>query len=211
MRDIQNLFNSLLASPSRPVLLFDSVEKAEEVAFMLKGEWDGCNGVIIYPCDEIAVKSAASLIGASWCYQGDTRAFIDSMKATELIQRYARGEKNFINVNLRCANLSGADLSETDFSWAKLSLANFSRANLSKTNLTGADASETDFNQANLINSHLVRTNFQLANLQNVCLRGAYLSHVSLDGANLTGADLRGAKIHYTNMINSNITDTIFE
>ncbi|MBG1266535.1 hypothetical protein [Nostoc sp. WHI] len=35
------------------VLLFDSTATASEIALMLNGEWDGCNGVIVASGDEV--------------------------------------------------------------------------------------------------------------------------------------------------------------
>lgn len=208
---IQNFVQSLLGQAPKPILLFDSVEKASEIAFMLKGKWDGCNGVAIYPCDEVAVNTAASLLGTSWCYQGNALAYLNSLKPAELKERYQRGERIFINANLRCAELTGADFSEANFSYAKLELANFGKANLSKVNLTGALASESDFKQANLSYSQLIRTNFKLANLENADFRGAILNNVCFFDANLTGANFRGATLQYTNLTHCNLTDTVFE
>lgn len=48
-------------------LLFDSVQAAQEVAYMLYGQWDGCNGVIISKVDITAVQVAANLVDAKWC------------------------------------------------------------------------------------------------------------------------------------------------
>lgn len=208
---IQDFIQSLLGQAPKPVLLLDSVEKANDIAFMLKGEWDGCNGVVITKCDEVAVNTAASLLETSWCYQGDALAYIESLKPLELKHRYARGERIFINANLRCAELVGADLSEANFSCAKLDCANLIEANLSKATLTGASAIEINLKQANLRDSQLIRTNFKHANLEGVDLRGANLTHVCLEGANLTGADFRGAKLQYTNLINCNLTDAVFD
>jgi uncharacterized protein YjbI with pentapeptide repeats len=211
MLNIQNLIKTFLPRVPRHVLLFDSVEQANEIAFILKGEWDGCNGVIVDQCDEVAVNTAASLIQASWCRAGDAKAVIDIVKHEEIIHRYVRGERIFINVNLRCANLRSKVLSEANLSWAKLNLANLSEANLSQTNLTGVDASETNFQRANLSQAQLIRTNLKLANLEGACLIGANLSHVCLEGANLSGADFRGAKIEYTSMTCCNLTDAVFD
>lgn len=208
---IQNFFQSFLRQAPKPVLLFDSVEKANDIAFMLKGEWDGCNGVVVTNCDEVAVHTAASLLETSWCYQGDSKAVIQILNPLELKRRYAIGERLFINANLRCALLAGADLSEVNLSCAKLDCANLSKANLSKATLTGASASEINLKQANLSNSQLIRANFKLANLEGADLRGANLTHVCLEGANLTGADFRGAKLQYTNLINCHLTDAVFD
>ncbi|MBW4586272.1 hypothetical protein G7B40_022925 [Aetokthonos hydrillicola Thurmond2011] len=38
------------------VLLFDSITAASDIAFMLQGQWDGCNAVVMSKCDEAAVN-----------------------------------------------------------------------------------------------------------------------------------------------------------
>jgi hypothetical protein len=78
------------------------------------------------------------------------------------------------------ANLSGANLSGADLSWANLSGADLSWANLSWANLSGADLSA-----ANLL----------WANLSGANLSGANLSAANLSGANLSGADLSAANL----------------
>lgn len=62
------------------------------------------------------------------------------MKAEELLRRYAAGERNFQNADLRGQNLKGRDLSGADFRHADIRSANFSRANLSHASFTGAKA-----------------------------------------------------------------------
>jgi len=46
-------WNSWLKPHKESILLFDSIAAASEIALMLNGQWDGCNGVIIAKCDEI--------------------------------------------------------------------------------------------------------------------------------------------------------------
>ncbi|EHL2537691.1 pentapeptide repeat-containing protein [Listeria monocytogenes] len=72
--------------------------------------------------------------------------------------------------DLRCADLSGANLSYADLRDANLSGANLSYADLSGANLSGAD------------------------------LSGANLSYADLSGANLSGADLSGANLSYADL-----------
>ena len=72
------------------------------------------------------------------------------------------------------ADLSGADLSRANLSWANLSGADLSRANLSWANLSWANLSGADRSWANL----------SWANLS-----GADLSWANLSGADLSGAD----------------------
>lgn len=190
-------------------LLFDSCDAAQDVAFMLGGHWDGCNGVMIYKCDEVAVNTAASLVGAKWCYQGASFAFLIRLSTDELIKRYAAGERNFVNANLRCALLETRNLSEANLSWSKLSWANLSEANLSTANLTAADLSEANLSQANLRQTCLVGTNLTKANLSMADLRGANLSRACLSETNLTHADLRGANLSKADLSEAILSQSI--
>lgn len=212
--------NSWSQPKQQPILLFDSVAAASDVAFILGGQWDGCNGVVMSKCDEVAVNTAANLVSAKWCYSGISFACLASLKSDELIKRYAAGERNFINANLRCASIAHLKLSEANLSYAKLNLANLSEADLSKANLTAADLSEANLSGADLSQAYLVRTNLtkadlQLADLRGANLRGANLSevnlsHADLRGANLASSDLRGANFHFCNLSGANLTGAKF-
>jgi uncharacterized protein YjbI with pentapeptide repeats len=60
------------------------------------------------------------------------------MKASEVLNRYAAGERNFQCLNLRGQSFEGKDLAGADFSKADLRSANFTGANLRGANFTGA-------------------------------------------------------------------------
>ncbi len=62
------------------------------------------------------------------------------MKATEVLRRYAAGERNFQRENLRGQSFKGQDLSGADFSEADIRSTNFENANLQEVNFTGAKA-----------------------------------------------------------------------
>lgn len=194
---LKNRFTAVEGWRSRGqhVLLFDSSRAAEDIAFMLDGQWDGCNGVVMHKCDEVAVNTAASLVEAKWCYRGASVSLLNRVTADEVVRRYAVGERNFINANLRCALLNSLNLSEANLSWANLSWANLGRINLSGADLTAADLSEANLSGANLSKTYLVRTNLTRANLCLTDLRGANLSKACLNEANLSEADLRGANL----------------
>jgi len=51
---------------------FSSTHLRQPDSFMLGGEWDRCNGVV-HKSDQVAV-AAASLVGAKWCYSGESLA-----------------------------------------------------------------------------------------------------------------------------------------
>lgn len=178
---------SITKSQPKHLLLFDSAAAAEDIAYMLGGQWDGCNSVAVDKCDEVAVNTAASLIGAAWCYGGASFAYLTPLSVDEFKRRYAAGERNFVNANLRGAILSQANLSAINLSWAKLNLADFSGANLSKADLTA-----TDLREANLSGADLRGTN----------LSGADLTGANLDDAKLEAAWLRGTKLPANYQIN---------
>ena len=177
------------------VLLCDSVAAASDMAFMLGGEWDGCNSLVLPKCDKVAIEAAASLLETSWCYQNAGEAVLIRLGVEELLRRYAVGDRYFINANLRCAQLSNICLENIDLSYAKLNLANLSGTNLSKANLTLAEMRSANLSGSNLSRSRLVRANLAGANLSDANLRGADLSNADLSNTWLTGADLRGANL----------------
>lgn len=71
---------SIVKTKPKDILLFDSSSAAEDIAYMLGGQWDGCNGVAVDKRDDIAVNTAASLIGATWCCSGVSSAFLTPLK-----------------------------------------------------------------------------------------------------------------------------------
>lgn len=139
-------------------LLFDSCYAAEDVAFMLGGQWDNCNGVVVSVTDEIAIATAAKLVDARWCYEGKSSTLLPKLSVEVLKRRYAIGDRHFINANLRGADLSNLNLSQVNFGWAKLQGANLSGANLRNADLTEADLSDANLNGADFTGANLKRT-----------------------------------------------------
>ncbi len=154
----------------------------------------------------------------------------DSQNATELIQSYIGGKRNFRNANLsglelkrahlpeidlqgaylRWVDFQGANLQLANLPWADLQKANLSdatlqqamlkEANLRKANLQWADLQQAQLQGANLVNSNLICTNFRGASL-----RLAKLEAADLDKAKLTGADLRIANLKSAQLRNADL------
>lgn len=215
---LNQLIGMKLVSGRRPdVLLFDSSMAASDIAFMLGGQWDGCNGVVMPNRDEVAVNTVAKLVGTSWCHQGDSTALLPLLTTDELLRLYAAGSRNFANANLKCAVLSGQNLSQANLSNVKLNLANLNGINLSGADLTSADLSDASLSGAKLSQTRLYRTLLTRANLSEANLRGANLSKASLNdaclrnadltGANLSFADLRGAVFDEASLSGANLTE----
>ena len=77
--------------------------------------------------------------------------------------------------NLEQANLSIAELIETDLAKANLKQANLSWASLTRANLSGADLSQANLEGADLSRANLLGVKFKEANLKNACLFKAQL------------------------------------
>lgn len=109
--------------------------------------------------------------------------------ASELLQRYAAGDREFEEIRLGNADLQGAILHGIDLSEAILSNANLSRADLRGADLSWADLSG--------------------ANLQGADLRGAILTRADLTRANLTRANLRKADLSLANLTETQLNEAI--
>jgi uncharacterized protein YjbI with pentapeptide repeats len=221
MNLLQELLKTFLPSqkPKSFAILFDSIESAEELAFMLDGKWDNCNSIKLTKFDREAVSEAAALIGAKWCCCGDSITLLPKLAEMVLIDRYRLGERNFINANLRCSHLSEQCLKDVSLSHAFLNLADLTKVNLSNAELSAADLSGANLSYANLNNASLLRTNLTEANLENAtlmgaklrsaCLKNANLEGANFDGADLSLADLRGAKLDNISLNGANLTNAI--
>lgn len=117
------------------------------------------------------------------------------MQATELIKRYAAGERDFPGIDLSFANLSQVNLSGANLSRANLQGANLQQADLSWVTLYGAH-----LESANLTDASLYRANMQRAKLYKAKLKGADLRAVDLTDAELMAADLSDADLWGANL-----------
>ncbi|MFC1633967.1 pentapeptide repeat-containing protein [Planctomycetota bacterium] len=105
-----------------------------------------------------------------------------------------------IRPNLRRANLSGMNLSST----------NFRNADLEKANLREANLSQADFKQANLSGANLSEANLREVDFERANLSGANLSKANLDCTKLSNADLSRANLRETNLKKAWLWHTIF-
>lgn len=144
------------------------------------------------------------------------------MDVKELRARYAAGERDFCEVNLRGADLSGVNLRDANLSDTNLCAANLSNANLSGVNLRDADLSYANLCGVNLSGAYLWSAYLSDANLHDANLSGAYLHDANLTNANLSltnliesnlsianlcSVNLSGADLCGANLINSNLSD----
>jgi very-short-patch-repair endonuclease len=134
------------------------------------------------------------------------------MDASELLKRYAAGEREFPDVEIKPvnwirANLSEANLSDANLSDANLSYANLIGANLSYVNLSGADLSDADLSGADLSYADLSGADLDCANLSGANLSGANLTRAYLNEASLSGADLTGANLFETDLSYADLSE----
>lgn len=112
---------------------------------------------------------------------------------TELLRRYAAGERVFENAELRGAHLAGAILSKVHLEDADLTGASLTGADLSQATLDGANLRRADLRHANLAHSRMNGAILRGADLRGANLTRTNLSRADLTRANVTGADFAGA------------------
>jgi len=113
-------------------------------------------------------------------------------KSVKMWNKWRESDPTLI-INLKGADLHNTNLSYADLSYAKLSNADLHGADLSRANLryaylSGADLGEVIFDSSNLCDANLCNANFS----------GADLSGVNFDSANLNGANFEYAIIGRT-------------
>lgn len=102
--------------------------------------------------------------------------------ADALLRAYRAGQRNFTNISLISAELSGVDLKGADLSYADLS-----EANLSQTSLRGADLSY----------ARLCGTNLVAADLRGAMLIGTDLREAVLEETLFQTADYDPDETHF--------------
>ncbi|MEA5593233.1 pentapeptide repeat-containing protein [Rivularia sp. UHCC 0363] len=119
---------------------------------------------------------------------------------TAIGRRNASFDPENKTLNLRNAQIRGADLSN----------ANLQRADLRNSDLCGACLQETDLYRANLDGATISQSNLYQVNLQQASLKGANLAGSIINkgllyGANLRDANLAGASLRAANLVGANL------
>lgn len=125
---------------------------------------------------------------------------------------------NLYNANLPEVSFKGANLEQAVLEGANLSNANFEGANLCKASLRWANLSEANLAFSNLHQTVVVSANFDLANLSNATFTNASiiqckfsdsnLSKVNFNSSNLTGTSFFGADLTSAKLNNAQLTDS---
>jgi len=129
------------------------------------------------------------------------------MSNSEIIKKYKQGERNFSGI--RCVGrwFDGQDLTEIDLSGSDLSFSNFSNSTLIGSNFTGCNLTWSDLSRANLKgtifkNSNLswsaiiesivdTKTDFSGADLSYIVAFNTNINSAKIDGIKMVSAVLR--------------------
>ncbi|MDC3989118.1 toll/interleukin-1 receptor domain-containing protein [Polyangium jinanense] len=131
--------------------------------------------------------------------------------AKELLDRYAMGERWFVQADLSGASLMSANLTGANLTGANLIRTDLTGANLRNGILTGANLWSANLTGANLAGASLIRTNLLHVNVLCAKLTGAILSGANLIGADLSGTHLTGADLVGANFQGAYLTSALFE
>ena len=142
------------------------------------------------------------------------------MKAEELLEKYAAGQRHFEAAHLNETHLVGATLTEINLKRAQLNVANLSSVNFSRSDLSYAHMNVTRLSGANLSQAKLIQASLNVSNLIRAILVGAdlsgasliraellraELSNANLCQANLSEADLREVRLRWANLMQANL------
>ncbi|MEG3834402.1 MULTISPECIES: pentapeptide repeat-containing protein [unclassified Microcoleus] len=108
----------------------------------------------------------------------------------ELLRRYATGDRDFRNIILEYADLSGVELQNIDLTGAQFNYVNLSRLNLHRCELGSAQFWYCNFREAKITSSHLEYSRFFDCDL-----RGFNSSRCDISSVNFTRVNLQGAKL----------------
>ncbi|MEH2088639.1 pentapeptide repeat-containing protein [Nostoc sp.] len=131
------------------------------------------------------------------------------VSSSELLKRYANGERDFSGADLRGIKLYGSQGKEIDLSGANFSGANLEGAILSHVNLDNANFSHTNLKEVRM-NGKINNTDFSGADLTNAHIGASRINGAKFRGANLTNVDFGANGLGNTNIdfANANCTNT---
>ena len=145
----------------------------------------------------------------------------------ELLERYAAGERNFTQFQIRYTHtytvrgniivpriidLKGVNLSGATFGTRAFESINpLDGINLSQANLSGAWLDEHSINKANLRGANFFQSSLRGTNLRDANFRGASLMHTILWNAKVDGADFRGANLNNASWHGTRLTNVKFK
>lgn len=132
------------------------------------------------------------------------------MTDTELKKILIEHKKWLNNEGGRRADLSGADLSDTNLSGVNLSGANLFKVDLSRASLYKANLSGAYLYKANLSGADLMGADFSGADLSEVDLSNAVLACTNLSRADLRWANFAWVDFKWTNFTSANLNRTNF-
>jgi superfamily I DNA and RNA helicase len=158
------------------------------IALTRAKEWVKLSGIGSYPMYEEIDRVIQSKDTFTFTFHRPPKREINVTEASEILKRYALGERDFQNIDLSNAELIGVHLNN-----ANLIGANLRGANLQRTKLEGAKLIAAD-----LSNSNLTGVSLRNAKLMGAILRGANLKNVEIKGADFSEADLTGTILENT-------------
>lgn len=136
---------------------------------------------------------------------------LKKLSKDELLNRYAAGERNFIESDLTGLDLSRVDLPGIKLTRSVLSRADLTEANLSNSILVSANLSSTILNRANFTRANLVRANLSRSLLNKAILQEALLLQADLSGAIMIQANLYKTRLRQANLKNTNLRSANLE
>ncbi|WP_413167309.1 pentapeptide repeat-containing protein [Capilliphycus salinus ALCB114379] len=109
------------------------------------------------------------------------------------------------------SDLSGADLTEANFTGAFLSNIDMKRANLLRATLNKADLSEADLTGTNFSSAKLIGANLEQTKLNNAKFTGADLANADLSEANIKNARMNEMNAQGALFIDANLENSQFQ
>ena len=133
------------------------------------------------------------------------------MNVNELVEKYRKGERDFSNIKLPNADLSGLDLRRMIFISADLSNCNFSNSDLTNSDFSGAILDRVNFAGAILRNTnfsgaHMTNADIRNVQIDNTNFARANLMFAHLCGNDLVKADLNNAELDWSCLVGSAMT-----